>query len=75
METNTENGQWWSDLSRRFAKAVSDAIAEHKRNGHPIYYRRKDVAGIVKEWPDGTAFEIARDAHGQEIIIRKLPKQ
>ena len=50
-------------------QAVSQAIAQHKTAGNPIYYKEK--GRLIKELPDGTCYLVKASINGI-TVIRKL---
>ena len=52
-------------------EAVIQAIADHKKAGHPIYFSN-DKDQMIKELPDGSQFVIKVALDGTETIEKQI---
>ena len=70
--TDSELSQWGKELERLAQESVKQEIAQHKANGHSIFYSRKGA--LIMELPDGRCFEYRVLEDGTLHTVREVPR-
>ncbi len=70
ISSHSEFSYLSKELERLAQVGVQREIAEHKANGHSIFYSRNGVP--IMEQPDGRCFEYRRLEDGTREIIQEV---